>query len=554
MLALLLAPPAHASCAIERAETPDGMRIRVRALEEPVDCRTVTLLSDAPLGVKGWVWTPDERRHRLRDDHLRLLPGGGWEIGAPELVPGGSVDLDVTVPGSTLDIRLAPAPAPALVVTEDHETHALVLDARHPGWGFADPKKATTRVTRTLRFPPGAPAQIVPLPADAAEVDTGGLARVPNGVAVPAGTAEARIAYVVPGAAAQGVRAVGPGSFTLLGPDIEWILATDDAAATLVDGGVRFDAPRGGTVRWRVRSARDVAVIPDVNTFVAGLDWRFARVSLPEPALPTWLRAEICGVPSALCLEDDIDRSAWFDTIVEAVRGLRDGALPGAEPLQPRQLNRAWKSGWVTPVERGLVLQRFLGQERFLAAWVLTGEDADPATLTGFDHLLVTAQVEGETRWADPGCAVCAPGEIGTKWLGRPAIGADLATGATNALDRAKMHTGFAPLPAGATVPRAPGRLDRTLSLVGDRFHARFDATGAAALWLRERLVGVEPAARAGRLADALGMPDAALVEATGLGEAGAPVVIVLDGPRAPEDPFPAPDATPWTGGWGDAP
>ncbi|MFN7147775.1 MAG: hypothetical protein ACK4YP_28655, partial [Myxococcota bacterium] len=60
MLALLLAPPAHASCAIERAETPEGMRIRVRALEEPVDCRTVTLLSDAPLGVKGWVWTPDK--------------------------------------------------------------------------------------------------------------------------------------------------------------------------------------------------------------------------------------------------------------------------------------------------------------------------------------------------------------------------------------------------------------------------------------------------------------------------------------------------------------
>jgi hypothetical protein len=179
-------------------------------------------------------------------------------------------------------------------------------------------------------------------------------------------------------------------------------------------------------------------------------------------------------------------------------------------------------------IERGLILHRFLGQEHFRdAGWVLTGEDADPASLTGFDTLLVTATVDGQVVWVDPGCTVCARGEIGTRWLGKPALG--VAT----------------------MVPTAPGRLERALSLRDDHFHASFAATGAAALWLRERIADVEDAARPKRLATALGMPDAELVAATGFDTAGGPITLELDGRRPPHDPFPT-ERTPWAGGWGD--
>ncbi len=543
LLLSLFAPPAHAACAVDQVKSDEGVEIAVRALQEPVGCRTVTLTSDRPLEVEAYVWSPEERRTRLKADHLRALPGGGWEIGAPELVPGGWIHLRVAVPGDALDLRLAPAPEPDLRVLRADETHTLTLDPRHPGWGFADRARARTRVQLALGLPADAPDQVLPLPSGVIELDTGGLPTVPHGVKLPAGTTEARVTYTVKGAAPQGARTLAPGSLTLVGPDVTWRTSVGPGVRVgEVEGGVRFEAPEGGAARWRVERAGDAAVIPDVGTFVAGLDWRFARVSLPEPAVPMELRGKR-------------DRAELFADLLAAVRGLRDGALPGADPLHPRQLNKAWRSGWVTPVERALVLHRFLGQERYRAGWVLTGEDADPATLTGFDHLLVTAYVEGELRWIDPTCAVCAPGEIGTRWLGRPAIGVDVTSGNEDAGQKETARTASAPmspLPEGATVPRAEGRLERSLTLQGERFRARFVARGAAALWLRERIVGVEPAARGMRLGEALGMPDAALVEAAGFGEAGAPITVELDGPRPPLDPFPGPDATPWAGGWGD--
>lgn len=539
MLALLFAPAAHAACALERRTTEEGVEIAVQALQEPVGCRTVTLSSDRPLTVEAWVVSPEGRRTRLRDDHLRRLPGGGWEVGAPELVPGATLLMEAEVPGEALDIRLAPAPAPELRATRVDEVHTLTLDAKHPGWGFADPKLASTRVTAAWTFPPDAPAQILPLPPGARDVDAGGLALVPDGVAVPAGTAAATVAYTLPGAAPQGRRTLLPGSLTLLGPAVTF--ATSGLPATSVEGGVRFDAAEGGEARWRVVRAGADGVIPDVATFVSGLDWRFARASLPEPAVPVELRGKR-------------DRRELFADLLAVVAALRPGALPGKEPLQPRQLNKAWRSEWATPVERALVLQRFLGQERYRAAWVATGAEADPVTLTGFDHVLLNVALEGASVWIDPSCAVCAPGEIGTAFLGKPAIGLDLGPVGAEAAETAKAAAApWSVLPADATVPRQSGRLERSLTLAGDRFRARFSATGAAALWLRERLVGTEPAVRAFRVASALGMPDAALVEATGFEEAGAPVTVVLEGPRSPEDPFPSPDATPWAGGWGDA-
>ncbi|MDP2308868.1 MAG: hypothetical protein Q8P18_22795 [Pseudomonadota bacterium] len=517
MLTLLLLPPAHAACAVEQTESAEGVKVVIRALEEPVGCRTVTLESDRPLTFAATLWSPEERRARLRDDHQRLLPGGGWEIGLPELVVGGRAELDVVVSGETLTVRLGPPEAPPPPASA-HEIRTLTLDARHPGWGFADPTRASTRVELRLTFasdaaPESAPP-LVPLPPGATEVDAGGLTPVPLGLLVPVGTREATIRYTVPGAEPLGSRALPAGSLTLVGPGVEWIPSPGPGVtATPVEGGIRFDAPSGGLARWRVARAGGAAVVPDAATFVAGLDWRFARLSLPEPAVPVSIR-------------DRLNRPNLYAQLMDEVRALRVGALPGRDPLRPRQLNKAWQSGWATPVERALILHRFFGQEKLRAGWVVTGEHADPSSLTGFDTLLLTLELEGRTLWVDPSCDVCASGEVGTRWLGKPAVGAATA------------------------VPTAPGQLSRTLSLIGDQFHASFTASGAAALWVRERIAGVEPALRSERIAAALGMPGATLVSSTGFAEAGAPLTVELVATRAPRDPFDG--DTPWAGGWSD--
>lgn len=519
VLAALLPRAAAARCAVERQALPDGgLRLVVAAQAEPVGCRTVTLRSDAPLEVKAWQ-KGAERKRRLRGDHLRLLPGGGWEIGAPGLRVGEALEIEVGVAGGTLSVELAPAdrtappPPPGL---RREETRTLLLDDKHPEWGFADATLAVTRVDVTLQgaIPAG---WTLAVPADATVIDAGGLRPVPAGLRAEAALDGARtVRWEVPGAAPRGFERIGPGALTLSSPGVAWVTrAGPGVTEEAVPGGVRFVAPEGGDVRWRVQGVAGRPVIPDAETFVRGLDRRFADASLPEPAVPMWLKPE--GDPRVVAT-----------SLYEEVRALVLGALPGGDPLRPRQLNRAWRSGWATAVERGLVLHRLLGQERIPATWALTGEHADPVTLTGYDAVLVVATVDGEPMWLDPACVVCAPGEISTRWLGKPALGG---------------------VPE---VPSAPGRLVRRLSLAGEHFEATFEATGAAAVWLRERAAEADVERRAGHLAEALGMPDGVVTRVEGLGERGAPIALTATGPRAPRDPFP-PDATPWSGGWGDA-
>lgn len=521
MLLLALLAHAHARCAVERTPTPDGARIVVAAQAEPLSCRTVTLLSDAPITLDARLRGPDGRTRRLRGDHLRALPGGGWEIGAPELVVGGQIELEAGIAGSELTISLAPAEGGAVAAVETHTTRDLLLDARHPDWGFADAALARTKHEATYRFAPDGAAQVIPVPGGARFSDTpearaaAGLEDVPGGLRVAAGTAEARVRYELRGAAPQGVERIPAGSLTLASPGVEWVVrGSDGVEVKPVPGGVRAEAPAGGVVRWRVASVGGRPVIPDLSTFIAGLEWRFARVSLPEPAVPMGLRGER-------------DRAALLDSLYEQVRAMPTGRLPGGAALSPRHLNRAWRSGWGTDVEKGLILHRFLGQEKFPARWALTGSDPDPDTYTGYDTLLVLTELEGVPVWLDPGCHTCAPGEIRPRWMGRPAIGAV------------------------AALPRAEGALSRRLSLRNEIFEARFSLTGAAALWAREALAEIEPDRRLARLAELLGMPGAEVQSVEGLDAPGEPVVARLAGAAPPRAPFPA-DETPWVGGWED--
>lgn len=532
MIFLLVAAPAFATCTFAQTTYADAVEVLLTAGPGEVPCRTVGFTADVPLTVEATLETTVGRKRKLRGDDLRTLPGGGWEVRVPTLAAGDRIVARLSVPAPGLQVALGGAPPPRYPDARRERTVRMVVDERHPGWGFADPAFATTEVLDVWHFGEDAPAQVLPAPG---RTGPGGAARgatadLPDAVGWGGGAGEARVQWSAAGAAAQGNERIPPGVFVLDGPPLRWVTsASGGVTVTRTDRGVRFDAPTGGRVRWRVESSGGEPVIPDVATFVAGLDWRFARASLPEPALPP--RAKL-GVADA-----EIP-----GLVLDAVRAKIDYRYAEADPLRPRPLNRAWQSGWLSPVERGLVLHRLLLQERVDAGWVLTGEAPDPATFTGYDDLLVLARTPQGEVWLDPGCRACAPGEVRPTLQGQPALGA---------ADR---------------IPRQPGLLVRRMRLQEASFLVRFEATGAAALWLREQVAHLDLPRRGDRLATALGVEDGVLVghsasllpgpgerplaDAELLDAPDGTVVIELRTTRNPQPP--AGDAPPWDGGWRD--
>ncbi len=471
---LLLASLAHASCQLMQTATATGTRLDLTANAEPLSCRRITLRTPTE--------TPKVEvrigKRRPPKDHVRVTPGQ-VEIGLPELLPGDTATVDVSVPGDKLEVILGTPPAPAPTAAETHVTWTVELNAKHPGWGFADPAFAATHK----------------------EIATLG----PDGHR----TEEER------GAAPQGTLTLAPGSFTLHIPGAHlYGTGSADVQVTHLSDGLRFDAPKGGEARWIVLSVVGAGVIPDSDTYISGIDWRFRQVSLPEPAIPARLASVTDKLELAQALYDE-------------VRGPVDGWLPGPDALHPRQLNRAWRSGWLTPVERGLVLDRMLMQGRIVSAWALTGSAPDPLTLTGFDHMLLAAQLGEREVLLDPACAACAFDEVSTKVVGKPALGAT------------------------RVVPLSPGTLERTIKLVGTEFQVHVKATGAGALWLREAVWGLSDARRDAVLGEHLGLDGAKIAATTGLDEPGAPVELDLTGERSPKPLFSDTEA-PWIGGWAD--
>lgn len=476
---LMLTPGAHAACIVSQEGTSKGVAIHVEAVEAPVHCRILTVVTTGAAPALRAVLTDENgRRHRLPRDHFHAV-ANTVEVGIPELNVGGKVVIDIDLPGNDLTIAVGAPPPPASMPTETHEVRTILLDAKHPGWGFADAKLSETRVE---------------------------VHRIqPDGVQTS----------VHSGAAPQGILSLAPGSFTIIAPAVQIVpWGSEGVTVSRIKDGVRWDAPTGGEARWRVASVGPDAVIPDGKTFIAGIDWRFTAVSLPEPAVPMRLHGKA-------------EKEELVREILMEVRALTEARLPGTEALRPRQLNRAWNSGWATSVERGLILHRMLGQERISAGWALTGKDPEFLTLTGYDSMLVVASVDDHDRILDPGCTVCGWGEFSTKWAGKPAIGI---------LDR---------------IPRAPGEMKQTVTLTGETFHARYEGAAAAALWVREAVADVEATRYHSVLAAALGMPGAAVVRSSGLEDPGKPVTIELEGRSPPRHPF-AEGAEPWEGGWAD--
>lgn len=471
---LLALAVAHAACSVQETPTANGRRFEVTALSEPIACRTLTFSAVGPVGVRAERVDRYTRRHRLGPDHVVEVPGGAWKVGAPELAVGDTLRVDVTV-DSALTVTLADVPTPLPRGTWVDESWEVRLDARHPGWGFADPRLAETVVSARVQVFEDTGPVPYPVPLDAEGFTAEPATPLGRGrVDLPPGTVT-ELRWTVAGARPLGARRIPPGSFTLRVPGAELVTsASPGVTVRELPGGVRFDAPTGGDVRWRVVRLGTEPVVADAELYARGLDWRFARVSLPEPAVPVRLK----GLT---------DPEAMLAALWEELRARHDATLPEADPLRPRTLNRAWRSGWATSVEKALILQRLLAQEKIPARWVLTGTEADRDTLTGFDRMLLVATLDGEDRWLDPACRTCAPGEVDPRWMGRPAIG------------------------AAGEVPRAPGTLELEHRPGADP-RSTVTATGAARRWLLALAAESEPETLGRAWARALGLGEAEFV------------------------------------------
>jgi hypothetical protein len=519
MLALLaLVHSAQASCALARERTEDGVNVTVTALAEPVRCRQVALRSTSgTLELRATLVDPWGRRRKLRRDHLARLPGGGWSVDAPELLPGGRLELRVGVTGDDLTIALGdvPPPAPESARGRVERTLEMRLDPKDPSYGFVLPRLARTRHDVRWTLEADSPAVEIPAGPESLLLLSEGATPAPGGWTLAPGTNGAA-AWEEPGAQALGDVQLSPGSFTLRGPGVRFAV-TPPPGATVREtpGEVHVEAPAGGRLRWRVLDVAGAPVISEVRRYLEGLDWRFARVSLPEPAVPTRLH----GVS---------DRQELLEALLAEVQALRDGRLPPAAPLHPRPLSRAWRSGWATANERALILHRMLGQEKFPVRWVLTGRDPDPHTFVGFDRLLLVLEEAGRATWLDPSCRTCRVGEVSPDLVGQPILGSP------------------------GRVPAPQGALRRKMALVGEDFVVGVRASGFAATWLREAVAREEQALVERRLLERLGMMDAHLVELSGLEDPGSDLLLKAHTRRAP--PSLAKLAPVWQGAREDVP
>jgi hypothetical protein len=319
---------------------------------------------------------------------------------------------------------------------------------------------------------------------------------------------------------------VGPTShpFTLL---FDWFqddapacgaLSRDDPESRLHVEGVNGEVAWDGDRAWRLASWDGAPVMPDRESLLRALEHRFARRSLPEPALPTRLKHVRPSWELAALLRPTLHERA------------PPGHLP-QEPGWPRPLHRARASGAVTPLEAALIVRLYAAQSGLPATWVMVrpaweGAEA-PLCPQAYPEALVRIDWEEESRWIDPSCTACAPFEL-----------------------RPHLEDAAALSPDGdRTPPPTPGRW----SIEVEAETVRWELEGPAALRFREWVQTVPPEERPVALATRLAGVGAALVSTEGIPDAGQPIVLVAtrpEGPYAGADPLelpePARDGTTW--------
>ncbi len=486
---------AAAACLLNEVREPERRILTIEVRGAPEPCRRLDIASTEPMTLRAWVTTGD--RHRLPKDQLRPQPGGGWQVWAPELYDGDILKVEVNFPegivASEPELRVGiglPLPPAPSAVSEHHRILTMVPDPDHPGWGFADPTRGYTEIEDRWLLLPGAAPELLPLPLEAQLLELSGAKPLPGALLSEAD--EVRVRYRLGGQQAQADFLLEPGSLLLAGP-VTWQISTA-ATVSQQPQGTLIETTTGAPVAWRVERAGDAPVIPDLSTFLAGVTERFRLVSLPEPAEPMWLRPEE-------------DPTFLWSTLFGLVRDIPE--LPSVEALRPGNLNRAWKRRAASSVQKGLILQRLLSQERIGSLWGLSGHRVNTTTFTGFDTVLLQTNL----GWLDPSCGACAPGELSSALMGQPLLTAD------GVLEQ---------------VPRLPGRMRVEIVLKETVFEVDLQAEGQAALWLREPLVGADPGAVPNRILRRLDMEGATILLMEGVEKRGQPIHLRMTSPQVP--------------------
>ena len=246
-------------------------------------------------------------------------------------------------------------------------------------------------------------------------------------------------------------------------------------------------------------------VLPDRPRLIHALDNRFHRAAIPEPGIPHFLRGAPGGPELLAQLRPALLRRAGV-------------AALAVDPLFPRRLVKARRSGALSSVEAALTLWLQAGQAQLPASWALVRPASDGegfhTSPAGYTHGLTAVQLSGGIRWIDPGCRMCAPFEL------RPELeGADMLS------------------PLGYRSPDpTPGSFD-----VVDADHRRtVELTGPAALMTRIWLASIASSSREAQMAERFGGPGATLVSSEGIAKPGAPISLTLalgDSPSDPLDP-----------------
>jgi hypothetical protein len=264
---------------------------------------------------------------------------------------------------------------------------------------------------------------------------------------------------------------------------------------------------------WSLTSHDGKPIMPDRASVVNGLDWRFARQSLPEPALPLELKGR--------ALDEELIRQMRSALLKRAA--IAD--LPG-DPLWPRKLYKARRTEVLDPIEAAIVMRLYAQQVRLPATWAL----ARPAELgpgdeicpVGYEDAVLAVEWEGQLRWVDPSCSVCGTFEL------RPH------------LDGASVYTSVA-----SKTPEVTGKEVVRTTADGVAVGLQGPPALLLRLWLQEVPADDRPKAIAERYAG----PGAELVKAEGIDVAGGAIKLLIKG-AAPADPLalPAPgeDGSTW--------
>ena len=466
------------------------------------------LTADGPTPVDvGW-WLPE----RMGKAHVDVVEGPialTWDGSTPiaHALPGAPARRGAvwTERRGTVKVRTEPTPASPTLL-EAHATRTLTLSlpdgdpqtSLWPGGG----SQATTAWTFTAPASASSALALIPLPDGAESSD------------------------------------VAPSEGQVIARDrsLLWVLPPSDAPRTLTLTTTKPDAPACGLRRegnvettsvlaeggevvqtetgWHLASWQERPVLPDRERLIAGLDYRFSSLSMPEPGLPLELKNHTQG---------------W--ELVSKLRPiLRERAVHGELPRDsawPRRLFRARKSRIVTSIEAMLILRAYSLQARIPAAWVMArpAEDgpAHPMCPSTYTEGLVRVWIGEEERWLDPGCTVCTPWEIRPHLEGADALGHDIAE----------------------TPPPTPGILHVGVGEDEVVVHAE----GSSGLLLRTLLAPVPERQRAAALASILGGESSELTEAQGLTEPGARLVLratVGSGPLDPLVPRPHGEGGAW--------